>query len=91
MSNAAFYQHYPLAERYAPLPLPRQQDLIDAGFLSNGKAHRCSCHRDDVMQVVTRAYAFWYVGDYDSAAWLYGQLQPKWDDPSAQPRYARRA
>ena len=32
------------------------------------------------MQVATRAYAFWYVGDYDSAAWLYEMLQPRWDD-----------
>ena len=28
-----------------------------------------------------RAFAAYYAGDYDGAAWLYNQLLSRWDDP----------
>ena len=29
----------------------------------------------------TQAFAAYYAGDYDGAAWLYNQLLARWDDP----------
>lgn len=69
MANAAFFRLYPLEERFSPLPMPKQQDLIAKGYLLPSGV------------VAPRAYAYWYAGDYDSAAWLYGQLLRNWDDP----------
>ena len=70
MSNAAFYQHYPLPTQLNQNPMPTVADLKAKGYIdSSGK-------------VVPKNYAMFYVGDYDSAAWLYSQLKGKWDDPS---------
>ncbi len=33
-------------------------------------------------QVVPRTYMMFYVGDYDSASWLYNMLKQNWDDPA---------
>lgn len=70
MSNAAFYQHYPLPSQLTQNPIPTVADLKARGYIdSNG-------------HVVAKNYAMFYVGDYDSAAWLYSQFKGKWDDPS---------
>eukprot|EP00050_Salpingoeca_kvevrii_P017165 m.62488 g.62488 ORF g.62488 m.62488 type:complete len:745 (+) comp7403_c0_seq4:45-2279(+) len=68
MANAGFYSHHALPERFVQNPKPQLSDLQAKGFVdSHGK-------------VVTKSYAFWYAGDYDSAAWLYSQLLPRWND-----------
>jgi hypothetical protein len=47
----------------AQAPPPTQQHLIDEGYLtSDGKV------------VGDRLYYMFYMGDYDSAAWLYSQV-----------------
>jgi hypothetical protein len=70
MANASFFQHYPLAERYAQNPKPTRQSVRDRGLLdANGRMPR-------------RVYIAHYVGDYDAAAWLYRELPRLWRDPA---------
>lgn len=52
MANAAFFQHFPLEERYAPHPFPQRADLEMRGFLKPDGT------------VAPKAYAYWYAGDY---------------------------
>jgi len=69
MANASLYQHYPLKARY-PLHRPTDSDLRAKGFLdANGR-------------VAPRVYVTIYVGDYDSAAWLYQRMPDLWNDPA---------
>eukprot|EP00051_Salpingoeca_urceolata_P022010 m.352223 g.352223 ORF g.352223 m.352223 type:complete len:293 (-) comp19901_c0_seq5:632-1510(-) len=50
--------------------MPTKADLVAKGFMTAS---------GDVVQ---NTYYIWYGGDYDSAAWLYGQLKQHWDDPA---------
>jgi GxGYxYP putative glycoside hydrolase C-terminal domain/GxGYxY sequence motif in domain of unknown function N-terminal len=71
MSNASFYQHFPLPD-VIPQKMPRltKADLIKRGLLTpEGKL------------LPTNYYAY-YVGDYDSAAWLYQYMPGIWPDPA---------
>jgi len=70
MANASFYQHYPLAKRYPQNPKPTRATLAAQGLL------------DARGRIVPRTYAAFYVGDYDSAAWLYRELPAMWRDPA---------
>ena len=65
MVNASFYQHHPLDERYPQNPRPTQNDL-SARQLVN-----------DDGSVAPKAFICFYMGDYDSAAWLNLHV-PKW-------------
>ena len=64
-ANAALYQHYPLQARYLQNPPPSLEALRDKGYL------------DAAGKVVPKNYFMFYVGDYDSASWLYTQFKPK--------------
>ena len=69
MANASLFQHYPLKECY-PQKLPTVDDLKAKGLISaDGK-------------VSHKSYVTIYVGDYDSAAWLYHRIPDLWDDPA---------
>jgi hypothetical protein len=70
MANASFYQHYPLAAKYAQNPKPTRARLQAAGVL------------DAQGRIAPRAYVAHYVGDYDAAAWLYRMLPKMWLDPA---------
>jgi len=68
MANASVYQHYPLKRKY-PQKLPTIADLKAKGLITpDGK-------------VAAKSYITIYVGDYDSAAWLYHRIPDLWDDP----------
>lgn len=68
MANASVYMHYPLKAKY-PQKLPTVADLKAKGFITeDGK-------------VAPKSYVTIYVGDYDSAAWLYQRIPDLWDDP----------
>jgi hypothetical protein len=60
MANASFYQHYPLAARYAqPNKKPTLEDWKTLGYATaDGK-------------VAARTFVGHYVGDYDAPSWLY--------------------
>ncbi len=70
LPNASFYQHYPLAKRYPQNPKPTSTTLAADGLLdAKGRVKPCK-------------YVAFYVGDYDSAAWLYHKLPEMWRDPA---------
>jgi hypothetical protein len=70
MSNASFYTHYPLKDVYRQNPKPTLADLKRKGYVdSNGK-------------VVAKNYIAFFVGDWDSAAWVYTQIPHLWEDPA---------
>lgn len=71
MTNAAFFSNLPLPERFVqqpPLSLPQLQQK---NFVTNDT---------DNPKVVPKMYISFYVGDYDSAAWLYNEIKRRWDD-----------
>jgi len=69
MANASVFQHYPLEERY-PQKLPTVEDLKAKGFITEDG------------RVAPKSYVTIYIGDYDSAAWLYQRIPDLWDDPA---------
>jgi len=69
MANASFFRHYPLEPEYSQ-KLPSLDDLKAKGYMtSDGR-------------VVDRKFVTIYVGDYDSAAWLYQRIWDYWQDPA---------
>ena len=69
MANASFYQHYPLKERYPQNAKPTVVDLKSRGLiLPDGS-------------VKNAAYVTFYMGDYDSGAWLARFAPQWWADP----------
>lgn len=72
MANAAFFRLLPLSQPRFVQPAPLNRTTLQAlGYLAA-----------DGKTVVPRLYSSFYVGDYDSAAWLYSQIRLKWDDPA---------
>ncbi|MDD3469298.1 MAG: GxGYxYP family putative glycoside hydrolase [Thermoguttaceae bacterium] len=69
MANASFFMHFPLKERY-PQRKPTLETLREKGYLD---AHN---------QPIDRTFVSIYVGDYDSAAWVYQQMPHLWNDPA---------
>ncbi|MFV2066207.1 MAG: hypothetical protein ACC645_04450 [Pirellulales bacterium] len=71
MTNASFYQHFPLRKRYRQPNRPTQEDLLSRGLI------------DAAGHVRPTTYVTFYMGDYDSAAWLNRHV-PKWWSDSAR-------
>ena len=70
MANASVFRFEPLKARYPQPNLPTDASLRARGLL-----------RADGT-VLPRRYVAFYMGDYDSAAWLYNSLPEVWDDPA---------
>jgi hypothetical protein len=69
MANASFFQYFPLKESYSQNPKPTIKQLKQQGVMQwNGT-------------VKDKKFFTFYVGDYDSAAWMYMKLPELWDDP----------
>lgn len=68
MANASFYQHYPLADFIPQNALPTRTSLKAKGYI------------DSTGEVVPKHYVAHYVGDYDSAAWMYWMMPTLWTD-----------
>ena len=69
MANASFYQHYPLESHYPQNPKPNVETLRERGLIDSGD------------RVAEKRFVTFYIGDYDSAAWLYSRVPSIWDDP----------
>jgi hypothetical protein len=67
--NASVYQHMKLDDRY-PQKKPTLHELRAKGLI------------DQSGRVAAKRYVCFYVGDYDSAAWLYQMVPTVWDDPA---------
>ena len=70
MANSAMYMHYPLQAKFKQNEKPTVATLKAKGLLG-----------PDGRVATERAFAAYYAGDYDGAAWLYNQLLSRWDDP----------
>ena len=70
MTNASFYQHFPLAKHYPQNKRPTIADLKSKGFI-----------RPD-GSVAPHSYVTFYMGDYDSAAWFSIMVPGLWSDPA---------
>ena len=69
MANASLFALFPRLSHYTQ-PKPSEADWTKAGNL------------DSAGKVVPNTYITFYVGDYDSAAWLYQRLPALWNDPA---------
>jgi len=70
MANASFYTHFPLKEKY-PQRWVTRQELQDRGYLT----------ADGLVNFDGRQFIIFYVGDFDSAAWVYQWTPALWDHP----------
>ncbi|HEX4349145.1 MAG TPA: hypothetical protein VH251_02095, partial [Verrucomicrobiae bacterium] len=69
LANASFYEHYPMKKHYPQNPRPTLEDLKARGLvLPDGS-------------VKNAAYVTFYMGDYDSSAWLAREVPRWWTDP----------
>ena len=71
MANASFWQHYPLEDEY-PQHWVTHEELTRRGYLNP----------DGAINFAGRDFIIFYVGDYDSAAWLYQMAPRLWEDPA---------
>jgi hypothetical protein len=70
IANASFYQHYPLKSFYPQNPKPTLDDLKQKGYITpDGK-------------VTPKVYLCFYMGDFDSSAWLNQKVPEWWSDPA---------
>lgn len=70
MTNASFYQHFPLKKHYTQQTKPTVQSLKKRGLI------------DGEGRVARHCYVCFYMGDYDSAAWLSHHVPHWWTDPA---------
>ena len=69
LANASFYEHFPLKDHYTQNPHPTVANLKARGLiLPDG-------------HVKNAAYITFYMGDYDSSAWLARSVPKWWADP----------
>ncbi len=67
MANASFYRHFPLDDFY-PQKKPTKEDLRKRGLV------------DSNDRPIDKTFVAIYVGDYDSAAWVYQSAPAFWHD-----------
>ena len=70
LANASFWQHYPTAKQY-PQKWITDEELQHRGYLDD-KGH---------VRIEGRKFIIFYVGDYDSSAWITSVLPHLWKDP----------
>lgn len=68
-ANASFWQHFPLDNNY-PQKWVTKKDLKERGYLNE----------DGTINFNDREFVVFYVGDYDSAAWIAQISSYIWDD-----------
>jgi len=69
LANASIFQHCPLPDRLIQNRIPTRRDLEAKGYI----------HRDG--DVARLNFIYHYLGDYDSAAWMYNGMPNIWSDP----------
>ncbi len=71
MANASFWQHFPTADQYKQKWIDTEQ-LQKRGYLT----------AEGRVNFAGRDFFIFYVGDFDSAAWLYQLMPSLWDHPA---------
>ena len=69
MANASVFQHYRLPDRLVQNRPPTREQLQDKGYI------------DEAGNIAPFNFLYHYLGDYDSAAWLYHRMPAVWSDP----------
>lgn len=70
MANGSFWAHFPLEKEY-PQGWVTREELREKGYLE----------RDGRVRFDGREFVILYVGDYDSASWVYQRIPDIWDHP----------
>lgn len=70
MVNASVYTHVPLKGAYPQPEAPTLAELQARGFVNADGS------------VVPKRYLMFYLGDFDSASWMYNTLPGLWNDPN---------
>ncbi len=70
LANASFYQHFPLKDFYPQPKRPSLETLREQKLI------------DENGRVAPKTYVMFYMGDYDSAAWLGSWVPQLWEDPA---------
>lgn len=68
MANASVFQHSKMPDRYVQNPPPTYEDLLARGYID----------RDG--KVAPLNFVYHYLGDYDSAAWVYNRMPIIWNN-----------
>lgn len=71
MANASFYAHFPLQEEY-PQPWVTPEQLRERNLLDDEGRGRFQ----------DRQFIIFYVGDFDSSAWVYQWMPTNWRSPA---------
>lgn len=71
LANSSFWQHFPLDQKYPQSWVTREQ-LKERGYLNE----------DGTINFAGRNFIIFYVGDYDSSAWITQMTPSLWDEPS---------
>lgn len=66
MANASVFSHSPLPDRLVQNPPPTKDDLRARGYI------------DADGNVAALNFVYHYLGDYDSAAWIYNRMPEIW-------------
>ena len=74
IANSQFYSHHPLPDKLTQHPPPTLDSLRAKGYI------------DTDGHVVPMAYASFYHGDWDGAAWIYNYFDQCWNDRGRQRR-----
>ena len=69
MANASVFQHCPLPDRLVQNRPPTRKELEEKGYI-NAQGN-----------VAKLNFVYHYLGDYDSAAWMYHRLPEIWNNP----------
>lgn len=72
MANASVFQHYPLPDRLVQNRPPTRSELEDKGYI------------DKDGKLAPLNFLYHYLGDYDSAAWMYNRMPAIWDSPARE-------
>ena len=69
MTNASVFQHYPLPDRLVQNRPPTRRELEEKGYI------------DAAGKLAKINFVYHYLGDYDSAAWMYHRIPEIWQSP----------
>ena len=70
MANASVFQHYPLPDRLVQNRPPTRRELEKKGYI------------DEHGKLAPLNFVYHYLGDYDSAAWMYNRIPGLWASPA---------
>ena len=70
LANASVFQHYPLPGRLVQNSPPTRRELEEKGYID----------KDGKLAPIN--FVYHYLGDYDSAAWLYNNMPRIWNNPA---------